>query len=283
MRTAADRREVLRLYEEIFGMKPSLNPYPLVQMDDQFLVVGDTRIKRNRFQSTRTIWSELKIFPGLRNTLEAAARCIQQKWLCILVGPTSSGKTSLIRLLAHLTGNVLNEIHLSSATDISELLGSFEQYNAYRNFHSIVTEVKSYVNEYCNLQLDSSADVFLRDRKELITKWLSFSSNISSGHVSKTDTKDHESWRSSLSLLVEVIELLMSDFERCMLPVTWSLGNLTKSLKRVQKLQDIQKGGPIPVKFEWAAGVLIKAIENGEWIVLEDANLCNPSVCHYNF
>ncbi|XP_057535568.1 midasin isoform X3 [Amaranthus tricolor] len=278
MRTAADRREVLRLYEEIFGMKPSLNPYPLVQMDDQFLVVGDTRIKRNRFQSTRTIWSELKIFPGLRNTLEAAARCIQQKWLCILVGPTSSGKTSLIRLLAHLTGNVLNEIHLSSATDISELLGSFEQYNAYRNFHSIVTEVKSYVNEYCNLQLDSSADVFLRDRKELITKWLSFSSNISSGHVSKTDTKDHESWRSSLSLLVEVIELLMSDFERCMLPVTWSLGNLTKSLKRVQKLQDIQKGGPIPVKFEWAAGVLIKAIENGEWIVLEDANLCNPSV-----
>jgi len=27
-------------------------------------------------------------------------------------------------------------------------------------------------------------------------------------------------------------------------------------------------------------GLLIKAIENGEWIVLENANLCNPTVCN---
>ncbi|KAL0354500.1 UNVERIFIED_CONTAM: Midasin [Sesamum radiatum] len=32
------------------------------------------------------------------------------------------------------------------------------------------------------------------------------------------------------------------------------------------------------VKFEWVTGLLIKAIENGEWIVLENANLCNPTV-----
>lgn len=279
MRTAVDRREVLRLYEEVFGTKPSINPYPRVQMDDHLLVVGNSRIRRNRFQSIKTIDSELKIFPGLRNTLEAAAQCIQQKWLCILVGPTSSGKTSLIRLLAHLTGNVLNEINLSSATDISELLGSFEQYNAYRNFHCVVTQVERYINEYCNLKLDSSADEFLRDREELITKWLCFSSNISSGHTPNSGASDGDSWRESLSLLVEIIELIAFDLERSMLPVSWSLDDLSNVLQKVQKLQEVQKGRPVPVKFEWAAGPLIKAIQNGEWIVLEDANLCNPTVC----
>ncbi|XP_021720497.1 midasin-like [Chenopodium quinoa] len=277
MRTAADRKEVLRLYEEVFGIKPSINPYPRVQMDDHFLVVGNTRIKRNHFQSIKTIGSELKIFPGLRNTLEAAAQCVQHKWLGILVGPTSSGKTSLIRLLAQLTGNVLNEINLSSATDISELLGSFEQYNAYRNFHSIVSQVERYMNEYCNLQLDSSADEFLRERKDLISKWLCLSSNLSSGHMTKSDTADGY-WMTSLPSLVEIIELLVLDLERYLLPVSWSLNDLSIVLQRVQKLQEIQKGRPVSAKFEWAAGLLIKAIENGEWIVLEDANLCNPTV-----
>ncbi|KNA10543.1 hypothetical protein SOVF_143350 isoform A [Spinacia oleracea] len=278
MRTAADRKEVLRLYEEVFGKKPSINPYPRVQMDDHFLVVGNTRIKRNRFQSIKSIGSELKIFPGMRNTLEALAQCVQHNWLAILVGPTSSGKTSLIRLLAQLTGNVLNEINLSSATDISELLGSFEQYNAYRNFHSIVKQVERYVNEYCNLELDSSVDEFFSKRKDLITKWLCLSSNISSGQILKSDTADGEYWRRCLSSLVDIIELLVLDLGRYMLPVSWSLNDLSIILQRVQKLQEIQKGITVSVKFEWAAGLLIKAIENGEWIVLEDANLCNPTV-----
>ncbi|KAL2899649.1 Midasin [Bienertia sinuspersici] len=278
MRTATDRREVLRIYAEVFGMKPSINAYPRVQMDDHYLVVGNTRIKRNRFQSFKSMGSELKIFPGMRNTLEATAQCIQQKWLCILVGPTSSGKTSLIRLLAHLTGNVLNEINLSSATDITELLGSFEQYNAYRNFHSIATQVERYITEYCNLQFDSSADEFLRERKDLITKWLSFSSSISFGHMSESDAADGQNWRTSLSLLIEIIELLVLDLKRYMLSVSWSLNDLSVVLLRAQKLQENQKGRSVWVKFEWAAGQLIKAIENGEWIILEDANLCNPTV-----
>ena len=249
-----------------------------MQLDHHYLRVGDAYIKRNHFQSIKTTSSGLKILPGMRNTLEAAAQCIQQQWLCILVGPTSSGKTSLIRLLAHLTGNVLNEINLSSATDISELLGSFEQYNAYRNFRSIVAQLERYVNEYCSLQLDSCADEFLRERKALIKKWLTFFSNISFGHMSRLDSIDGENWRTCISLLVDVTELLKSDLERHILSVSWSLEDLSKLLMRLHKLQEDTSGHSVPVKFEWASGLLIKAVENGEWIVLEDANLCNPTV-----
>ncbi|KAL9235481.1 hypothetical protein vseg_010237 [Gypsophila vaccaria] len=278
MRTPTDRREVVRLYSEVFGTKPYINPYPRVKLDDLYLRVGSATIMRNRLQSIQTISSELKILPGFRNSLEAAVQCIQQQWLCILVGPTACGKTSMIRLLAQLTGNVLNEINLSSATDISELLGSFEQYNAYRNFGLIVNQIDGFVNDYCSSQLDSSAHKLLGERRDLITKWLHFSSKVHYGHISRSDNVDAENWRESLSLLAEIIELLKLVLQSHILSVSWGLDDLSNVLQKVHKLQAIQNGQPVPVKFEWAAGLLIKAIENGEWIVLEDANLCNPTV-----
>uniref|UniRef100_F6HXY6 Midasin n=2 Tax=Vitis vinifera TaxID=29760 RepID=F6HXY6_VITVI len=219
MRTAADRREVLRLYEQVFQVKP-----------------------------------QLKILPGIRQSLEAVAHCVQRQWLCILVGPSSSGKTSLIRLLAHSTGNVLNELSLSSATDISELLGCFEQYNAFRNFRSVV---------------------------DMITGWLAVLSSMDCGPSSTSASTYMEDWkcnRSSLCLLVEIIEHLRVDLEKNKLPVSWSCEDLNRTLKTILKLQEDQQKRTVAAKFEWVTGLLIKALENGEWIVLDNANLCNPTV-----
>ncbi|KAL0354508.1 UNVERIFIED_CONTAM: Midasin [Sesamum radiatum] len=93
---------------------------------------------------------------------QSVLECVKHQWLCILVGPPSSGKTSMVRLLAELTGNVLNELNLSSATDISELLGCFEQHNASRHYHLAIAQVERYMNEYCSLQLESSPDAFIQ-------------------------------------------------------------------------------------------------------------------------
>ncbi len=39
-----------------------------------------------------------------------------------------------------------------------------------------------------------------------------------------------------------------------------------------------QVGSKNKVSFDWIDSMLIKAIEQGHWVVLSDANLCNPSV-----
>ncbi|GAB4842594.1 hypothetical protein Ancab_012570 [Ancistrocladus abbreviatus] len=278
MRTDADRREVLELYQHIFGVKPSINPYPRVQLNGKFLVVGNACIKRNNFQSTETLCTELKILPDIRNSLEAAVQCVQQQWLCILIGQTSCGKTSLVRLLAQLTGNVLNEINLSSSTDTSDLIGCFEQFNAFRNFQSVVAQVDRYVKEYCSQNLEPSLDRLLRERKGLIAQWLSSSSKLNFDHVSRSCSTDDEKWSSSLSVLVEIIEYLRRDMDRNMSPISWSHDDLDKILQRIRKLQEVQYGRPSSAKFGWVAGLLIKAMEHGEWVLLEDANLCNPTV-----
>ncbi|PNX86274.1 midasin, partial [Trifolium pratense] len=154
MRTAADRKEVIQVFKEVFKVIPYINPYPRVQLNSDNLIVGNVAIKRNVTQFYTASSSQLLIQPKICQSLEAAALCVEHQWLCILVGPSCSGKTKLLRLLAALTGNVLNEVNLSSATDISELLGSFEQYDALRNFRTVVAQVEGYVNEYCSLQLE---------------------------------------------------------------------------------------------------------------------------------
>lgn len=273
MRTTADRLEVVKLYEQIFGMKPFINLHPKVKLNPDSLIVGGVSMERYRHQSSRTC-NNLKVLPGLRHSLEAVAQCVKYQWLCILVGRSSSGKTSLIRLLAELTGNVLNELNLSSATDTSEILGSFEQFNASRHYHHVVKKVERYLNEYLDLQLESSSDAFIQS-KSLTARWLALS-KLNSSETSLDDLR----MRDSIIQLVEIIECLKLNFDTQSLPLSYSQSDLDNILSMIRKLENYQRSQN-SVKFEWVTGLLIKAIENGEWIVLENANLCNPTVCKF--
>lgn len=279
MRTPADRFEVIRLYEQVFGHKPSINPFPRVQMNPGNLIVGNVSIKRNLCQECGFSDAQLKVLPGQLNSLEAVVECVKHQWMCILVGPPSSGKTSLIRLLAQLTGNVLNELNLSSATDISELLGCFEQYNVFRNYRLIIAQVKKYMNDYCSLVLDSKVS---SRRKDLVTRWFTFLSETNSSAATSSTSSDAEAWKtrcfSSIPLLINIVKDLKSDLNEQMLPVAWSCKDLDNLLLTVMKLGENYSTSQDSAKFEWVTGQLLKAIENGEWIVLENANLCNPTV-----
>ncbi|KAJ1401027.1 P-loop containing nucleoside triphosphate hydrolase [Sesbania bispinosa] len=279
MRTAADRKEVLRLFKEVFEVTPFINPYPRVQLNSHNLIVGGVTIKRNHVQSYTASSNQLMILPEICQSLEAAAQCVERQWLCILIGPSCSGKTSLIRLLANLTGNVLNEINLSSATDISELLGSFEQYDALRNFRTVVAQIEHYVNEYCSLQLEASKEAIFRET-ELHNRWIVFLSGLKFENLAASSDY-FEKWKkiiSSLSLLTEIIEQLKLRMEKNSIPLSYSVRELDLVMDTILKLKADDQKKLVSTKFEWVTGLLIRAIERGEWIVLENANLCNPTV-----
>lgn len=281
MRTEADRKEVLRVFKEVFEVTPSINPYPRVQLNSHNLIVGNVTIKRNHIQSYTTSSSQLLILPEICQSLEAAAQCVERQWLCILIGPSCSGKTSLIRLLANLTGNVLNEVNLSSATDISELLGSFEQYDALRNFRAVVADVERYVNEYCSLQLEASKEAIFKET-DLHNRWIVFLSGVKFDSFAASASNYFGNWKKmicSLSLLAEIIEKLKLYIEKNSPPLSYSIRELDLAMHTILKLKADDQKRLVSTKFEWVTGLLIKAIERGEWVVLENANLCNPTVC----
>ncbi|RRT66389.1 hypothetical protein B296_00040228 [Ensete ventricosum] len=252
MRTVADRHEVIKLYTEVFGVKPSLTQFPKVHVNPNYLILGSACVERNHFQPSKILKSQLNILPGILHNLEAVLHCVQRRWLCILVGPCSSGKTSLIRLLAHLTGNVLHELNLSSGTDVTDLLGCFEQYNSFRSYRDVITQVERYVSEYFGLRLERDWKGLINERRNLFSKWFAFLvSKICNSHPTSLFPR---LWKhdlcSSLNLLI------------------------VKTLLYIQKKETMKPSA----NFEWVSGILIKAIENGEWVVLQNANLCNPTV-----
>ncbi|KAF8672677.1 hypothetical protein HU200_049372 [Digitaria exilis] len=279
MRTLDDRHKVIELFEEVFERKPSIHQSKMLYVNPHCLVVGNASIGRNNCQSYKVQNNQLNIFPGMLNSLEAAMHCIHQGWLCILVGQNSSGKTSLIRLLAQLSGNTLNELNLSSATDVSELLGCFEQYNFFRHYKAVVSQVEHYVDVYFSLSMDINWKNLVAERKGLFTKWFEFvaAKKYSSAGISSLIEMSGNASLPSLSLVADIVEQMKCDLEMFDLPISLTKDDLRKTLKSIYNLQ--QNGtAHQPIKFEWVAGDLIRAIECGEWIVLDNANFCNPTV-----
>lgn len=82
--------------------------------------------------------------------LESLMKCVEMGWMTILVGPTASGKTSLVRLLALLTGHRLRVMAMNSAMDTTELLGGFEQVTS-KSRHSPFIVWKHQTASFCTL------------------------------------------------------------------------------------------------------------------------------------
>ncbi|KAL6842329.1 hypothetical protein ACP4OV_027756 [Aristida adscensionis] len=279
MRTVADRHEVAKLFEEVFERKPSIHQSKMLYVNPHCLIVGSASIRRNNFQSYKVQNNQLNIFPSILHSLEAAMHCIHQGWLCILVGQNSSGKTSLIRLLAHLSGNTLNELNLSSATDVSELLGCFEQYNFFRHYKAVISQVEHFVDVYFSLSMDKNWRSFIVERKGLFVKWFEFVSakRFSSIQTSTFIEMSRNASLPPLSLVAEIVKQIKCDVEMFDLPISLTKDELSKTLKSIHNLQ-LSGVAHQPVKFEWVNGDLIRALECGEWIVLDNANFCNPTV-----
>jgi midasin len=50
--------------------------------------------------------------------------------------------------------------------------------------------------------------------------------------------------------------------------------NLSRRCRKLAESMSSNSRG----RFEWVDGGLLRAIERGEWVVLDNANFCNPTV-----
>ena len=159
MRTHADRRHVRGVWQRLWGCDldsasshgggssggMALTRMPQVVADGGHVRIGSAVLPRP--VTPRATWEGALRAPPLllpswqAPLLESAARCMQRGWMCLLVGGAGSGKTSLARLLARLAGRQLLEVPLTSGTDTSDLLGSFEQVEPSRRVHDLAARL----------------------------------------------------------------------------------------------------------------------------------------------
>jgi midasin len=252
-READDRRRARLLFGQIFQtVLDAPEQTPRWAISARHLQIGGFHFPR---QNHAVLGRPGRILKMQLPPLETVGYCISQSWLAIITGARNSGKTELVRTLANFSGRHLREISLNSATDTMDILGSFEQVDDRGRVFAVVDDLLSVAESH----LRSTAGSHLSSSLLYDKVWKARrSTSISSDMSSILD--------GALSLIVDLLTISVEE----------SISSHLRHLQgQVEHLIMRREG---PGRFEWVDGPLIQAMKQGDWLLLDGANLCNPSV-----
>lgn len=244
-RSATDREHITQLFTAAFGTPPQ--PHSLYHnLTSVTCQVGVAMLHRNLLlQPSR--FPTINIVPRLAE-IESLLICVKQNLPCILVGPSGSGKSSLLNHVAASVGRELVVFPLNADVDAMDLVGGFEQADPLRDLHA---------------SLDELHDALLEFALSLLPQ------NSSQNAVSLISTLDERQGENGLSEISVCIEALAAE-----VPADSLLG---QRLSYAHRMLNSPRSLANP-RFEWLDGVIVRAMEAGKWLVLDNANLCSASV-----
>lgn len=244
-RSAVDRQHITRLFTDTFGAPPQ--PHSLHHnLSSTVCQVGLAMLERNPLlQPSR--FPTIDAVPRL-SEIESLIICVKQNLPCILVGPSGSGKSSLLNHVAASIGKALVTFPLNADVDAMDLVGGFEQADPLRELHASLDDLRESLLKFILSRLPQASS---QTALNLI------------GHLESHQTED------DLFRITADIQNLASE-----IPADSPLG---QRLSRAFDLLHAPRTLANP-RFEWMDGVIVRAMETGKWLVLDNANLCSASV-----
>lgn len=221
-RTEGDKLAVLNMFLKYFPQQAEESISP-ISVSSTKLQVKDAKIERK--WPNWQVHDQLSFLTDQLDVLEIGIRCISKSWPLVLVGPSGSGKSAIVRLLAQLNGSKLREFMLTPDIDSTDLLGEFDQMEYESELQRLWAAIEDQLRTKVLIEDAALVDA-VRNRDLSMVKHLIMGRS---------------------SIVSDTIEAFESmDFNK-----------------------------PI---FHWVDGMLVKAVENGDWLVLDNANLCSAAV-----
>ncbi|KAJ3199798.1 AAA ATPase midasin, partial [Entophlyctis luteolus] len=273
MRTETDERAVESLFDSFFLPEESTNCS--LSISETTVSVGSSSLSRagRRLPLSRGYVSgdKLELLVQQLPILESLIKCVEMSWMAILCGPSCSGKTSIVRLLAKLAGQQLDEFSMNSGVDAVELLGGFEQVDIIRRGQDVIRSAEHSLEVV--LRFMGSANIILGDSKNIHAVYQLqtqlFELKRAGGLL------DLDSLRTLLERLDRIVLWFGDSLKTCLYEAGAKLpADIASLCNDVKTLRDSGVHG----QFEWIDGTLIKALEEGRWILIDNANLCPASV-----
>ncbi|POY75159.1 hypothetical protein BMF94_1791 [Rhodotorula taiwanensis] len=258
-RNSADRSRVADIFAEVFGTRldPTTQPWPsyttgAVQVGHSLVARNDAEIALQRSSST------VPLARAVHQPLEALAKCLDMGWLAILTGPRCTGKTTLVRQIAAHAGRRLREFTMNAEVDTLELLGSFEQADRFRDLDSVVRSALDALKQALSADMFATSPTTLSDSflelRRVRLRLAEEAADFDLGHA-----------RALLQRVIAELDARGS-------PEAASLASASSAA--LAGAESVAAGA----RFEWIDGPLVQAMKSGDWLLIEDANLCSPSV-----
>lgn len=251
-RRREDREQARKIYESVFG------PIGLHEQHSTFSVPDwCARINNGILQTVgkSPSWNapDTILLTSLLEQLESVATCINNTWPVLLVGRRESSCPEIPRTLASVLDRYLVEMSLCPATDVSELIGSFEQVDPMAQFSQLaddlVGKVYAALKKCPNPQNEQSTIKAVDTFRKSCYQSTGFNTGV----------------RNALALISTVMkscpESMKADFE--------ALQHAFSALQGASEQQ---------VSFAWKDGPLVEAMKLGHWLHLRNVNMCSSSV-----
>ncbi|CAK4340295.1 unnamed protein product [Aphanomyces euteiches] len=255
-RTVQDRTNLARRWNEVFGNTEDEVPSPVFHISPETLQVGMAMLPRasffepsNQLPPLLTHWLE---------PMEGLMHCVRLQWPALLVGPSGSGKSAIVKLLAAMTGHRLHELGLSSGTDATELLGCFEQVDVQRRVQEVERELGQSVQ-----RLQQHCLVY--NRMDMVTQL------ANAEYAVAQRQRKRRSHRTDLDpMIVTLLQQLLKqviEIQNVLSLEVISAESIKTKLDSIQLLSTTQGRSSC---FEWVDGTLLQALEaDGELLVNE--------------
>lgn len=266
LRTVQDRLLVKERFADLRAGVKIASPSRLI-VSESHVIVGTTKIERNQdvfsWLHIPTHESGPNISQSLYGPLEAVACCIQMNWACLLVGSSSCGKNTILKLLGDACNIHVETLAMSPSTDVAELIGCFEQTDSMKVYKEVLSIARQLYNKVC-LSQEVDADMMQAVVKNYTV--IESSACYESG-IEKSLPAMHE-----LLSCFEDIASCHPTFQE----TTFSEIAFCRQWVALTK----RKGGTKETQspFQWIDGILVKAMERGHWLHLENVNFCPSSV-----
>ncbi|KAF7879819.1 uncharacterized protein EAF02_007989 [Botrytis sinoallii] len=245
-RTTRDREELDRVFAQAFGSDVPFRQF-YQNMSSTAYQVGIAHMPRHALYH-RTAFPQVDPVNRLPE-LESLIICVQQNLPCILVGSSGSGKSTLLKHVAAASGKSLTVFPLNADIDTMDLVGGFEQVDPRR-----------------------AASKFLQELLEFMESRIlsTIPQQIPEDAIKVLDVLRKDAMNSSFSF--QEISIHLRQLEQASsLPEFGALAETCETFaSRSMAVEN--------ARFEWVDGILIKALEQGKWLVLDNANLCRASV-----
>ncbi|XP_066110370.1 midasin isoform X3 [Saccopteryx bilineata] len=271
MRTRGDKEKVISVFKDVFSSDS--DPYMatrLFHITPYNVQLGYSVLSRGCYV-TPPSRRPLSLLHQSLPSLESVMKCVQMSWMVILVGPASVGKTSLVQLLAQLTGHTLKIMAMNSAMDTTELLGGFEQVDLIRPWRQLLEKVERAVRALLRDSLLISAE----DAEVVLRSWSHFLLTYKPkclGEDGKGVTMEVVNKLEAVLLLVQRLNNKINSFSKA------EFAKLVEEFRSFGVRLVQSSSGSSHGTFEWADSMLVQALKSGDWLLMDNVNFCNPSV-----